>query len=407
MIIRNWPAAVAHIDADCFYATCEQLRRPELRCKPLCVLSSQDACVVAKTYDAKAAGIRTGMPVWEARRIMPSAVFLPADFRFYGQLSEAMFGVLRRFSPLVEPYSIDEGFVDLDGLRAYWRRDYVGIAEMMRQSVQRETGLVISIGVAVNKTLAKMASEAGKPDGLTCVPGRHITAFLDTLPVAAIPGIGSRRRALLAKFGIQGALDFALAPESLIRRLLGRQGLDLWHELNGRLMFCVSSTPSLPKSVARTASLGKRTRDARIVRAALSGHAFRLAMRLIGRGLEAQHFTVMLRLGNFDRISQRLRLPRHSSDVNEIQRAAAAGFRALWRAGMEVNGCGIVASRIKPADHRQGELFAPSAEAEQLPLWQAVHAVRQRFGHHSIQPAIAVTPSPQRPRFVYPLIRAG
>ena len=117
MLVSNWPNAIAHVDADCFYASCEQLRRPDLKGKPLCVLSSQDACVVAKTYDAKAAGITTGMTVWDARKLLPDAIFLPADFRYYGQISDKLFSILRRFSPTIEEYSIDEAFMDMMGLR--------------------------------------------------------------------------------------------------------------------------------------------------------------------------------------------------------------------------------------------------------------------------------------------------
>ena len=127
-MIHDWPNAIAHVDADCFYASCELTRRPELIGKPLCILSSQDACVVAKTYDAKAAGIKTGMPVWEAKRLLPQATYLPADFRYYGLLSEKMFTILRRYSPDIEIYSIDEDFLDLNGLRLLRRKGYREIA---------------------------------------------------------------------------------------------------------------------------------------------------------------------------------------------------------------------------------------------------------------------------------------
>src|SRR3989337_4258556 len=102
MLISNWPNSIAHVDSDCFYASCEQLRRPDLKGQPLCVLSSQDACVVAKTYDAKAAGIKTGMPVWEAKKLMPTATFVSADFGYYGQVSDQLFTILRRYSPDIE-----------------------------------------------------------------------------------------------------------------------------------------------------------------------------------------------------------------------------------------------------------------------------------------------------------------
>ncbi len=409
MIISNWPTAIAHIDADCFYASCEQLRRPDLAGRPLCVMSSQDACIVAKTYDAKAAGITTGMPVWEAQKRMPDAVFLPADFRFYGLISGKMFAVLQRYSPQIETYSIDEGFADLNGLRSYWRMGYGEIGDAMRRSIRSEIGITVSVGVSVSRTLAKMASDANKPDGLSVVPGHHIEEFLSGQRTIEIPGIGSRRAALLEKFNIGTALEFARAPEGLVRRLLGCTGTDLWQELNGHNLFGLELEAKLPKSMARTASLGERTTDVRLLRAHLSHHCFRLAMDMVAKHLMASRFTVALRLGNFERISQTIRLPAPTRHLGLIQHAAADALALLLRANMEFSGCGIIASDIEPAGQRQQSLFSSNDNEEKaLPLWQAMQQARSRFGNHIIHPAATLNrrkrPRPNGRRFGYPLI---
>lgn len=178
-MMSDWPNAIAHIDADCFFASCELTRRPELIGTPVCILSSQDACIVAKTYDAKAIGIKTGMPVWEAKKLMPHATYIPADFRYYGLLSEKMFSILRRFSPDIEAYSIDEAFLDMNGLRSLWRKGFREIAHDIRRSVHEEVGITVSVGVSVTRTLAKMASEYNKPNGVTIVAGRVVDQFLE------------------------------------------------------------------------------------------------------------------------------------------------------------------------------------------------------------------------------------
>jgi len=411
MIISDWPGVIAHIDADCFFAACERLRRPDLAGRPICVLSSQDACIVAKTYDAKAAGITTGMPVWEAKKLMPQAIYLPADFRFYGLLSGKLFAILRRFSPTVEEYSIDEGFIDLDGLRTYLNMGYGEMGDAIRRTIREETGLTVSVGVSVTRTLAKMASEANKPNGLTVVPGRHIAEFLSGQAVRDIPGIGSRRAALLEKFGISTALEFARAPLAQVQRLLGRSGTDLWHELNGQSLFGIEKVPSLPKSMARTASLGERTRDIRLVRAHLSHHCFRLCMDMVARGYTAQRFSVMLRLGNFERIVLAERLPRGTQHLNIMQRTVTHLLHGLWQPDMECSACGIVATDITLAGRAQPELFAVDGDAqresEDLPLWQSMQRMRNRFGNSIIRPASTLL----RPsvathsglRFAYPL----
>ncbi len=409
MTISDWPAAIAHIDADCFFAACEQLRRPDLAGKPLCVLSSQDACIVAKTYDAKAAGITTGMPVWEARKLLPGAVYLQADFRFYGLLSRKVFSILHHFSPAVEEYSIDEGFVDLDGLRAYRRMGYGEMGDAIRQTIRTETGLTVSVGVSVTRTLAKMASEANKPDGLSVVSGRHIAEFLSGRSVSDIPGIGRRRAALLGKFGIATALDFARSPETRIQQLLGRSGLDLWRELNGTSLFGVDTKPRLPKSMARTASLGKRTTDIRLVRAHLSHHCFRLGMDMLARDRSAQRLSVMLRLGNFERVVRAEYLPHPTQHLNVMQRNITHLLHGLWRTGMTVNACGVIATQIAPAGHAQPRLFVDDGhEANDLPLWQAVQQIRSRLGNDIIRPANTllrpVAHHPPTQRFGYPLL---
>jgi len=410
LIISDWPGAIAHIDADCFFAACERLRRPDLAGRPICVLSSQDACIVAKTYDAKAAGITTGMPVWEARKLMPQAVYLQADFRFYGLLSNKLFAILRRFSPQVEAYSIDEGFVDLDGLRGYWRMGYGEIGDAIRRTIHQETGLTVSVGVSVTRTLAKMASEANKPNGLSVVSGRHIAEFLSGQATRDIPGIGARRAALLGKFGLHTALEFSRAPEAQVQRLLGRTGMHLWHELNGQSLFGIQTAPALPGSMARTASLGERSSDIRLVRSHLSHHCFRLGMDMVARGYTARHFSVMLRLGNFEHVTLAEHLPQATQHLNIMQRTATRLLHGLWREGMVVNACGIVATQIAPAGHAQAGLFAPDAgdrETADLPLWQAMQAMRSRFGNSIIRPANSLLrtapPARQGRRFGYPL----
>ncbi len=408
MIISDWPKAIAHIDADCFFAACERLRRPDLAGRAICVMSSQDACIVAKTYDAKAAGITTGMPVWEAKKLMPQAAYLPADFRFYGLLSGKLFAILRRYSPQVEAYSIDEGFVDLDGLRSYWRMGYGEMGDAIRRTILEETGLTVSVGVSVTRTLAKMASEANKPNGLTVVSGRHIAEFLSGQTTRDIPGIGAKRAALLEKFGLRTALEFARAPEAQVQRLLGRGGMDLWRELNGKSLFGIETHAPLPKSMARTASTGQRTSDIRLLRAHLSHHCFRLGMDMLARGLVARRFTVTLRLGNFERIVLTEHLPHPTQHLHVMQRTATHLLHGLWQPDMACNACGIVATEISPADNAQTEMFVTkNREASDLPLWQAMQQMRNRFGSAIIRPANTLlrpsTPRPRSNRFAYPL----
>lgn len=401
----DWYNAVAHVDADCFFAACELSRRPELRGRPLCVLSSQDACVVARTYDARAAGIKTGMPVWEAKRLLPQAVYLPADFRFYGLLSTRMFAILRRYSPAVEVCSIDEAFIDMNGIRSLWRKSFAQLADEMRSRIYSDIGITVSVGISTTRILAKVASEKNKPDGSTVVPGRTIRRFLADVPLGDVPGIGRNRQALLHKFGLCTALDYCLADKTRIHHLLGKAGTDLWHELNGVSVFGLELAPPMPRSIARTASLGQVTTERALVASNLSCHTTRVVTELVRQGLTASALTVFLRLRSFEAVSERVRM-QPSNDFNQFNRVVKAALAKLFTRGHEYRACGVIASGLH-ADAGQGDLFAAEAPGRQLQLIRTMDAINRKYGAQTLRPAQSIQKPRRAVRFAYPVIIAG
>ena len=401
----DWYNAIAHIDADCFFAACELTRRPDLRGRPLCVLSSQDACIVAKTYDAKAAGIKTGMPVWEAKRLLPQAIYLPGDFRFYGQMSAGMFAILRRYSPAVEIYSIDEAFIDMNGIRSLWRMGFTQLADDIRRQVRSETGLSVSVGIAPTKTLAKIASEKNKPDGSTVVPGRRIRCFLADILLADVPGIGRNRQALLQKFGIETALDYCSADRAHIHHLLGKAGDDLWQELNGHPIFGLELAAPMPKSVARTASLGQVTGERALIASHLSYHATRVVTELVRQGLTASTLSVFLRLKSFEAVAKRVRM-QPNSDFNRFNGVVKSALAELFDPGQKYRACGVVASGLH-ADAGQGDLFATAGAGRQLQLIRTMDEINRKYGAQTLKPAQSVQRSRRGIRFHYPVITAS
>jgi nucleotidyltransferase/DNA polymerase involved in DNA repair len=409
MLVSNWPNVIAHVDADCFYASCEQLRRPDLKGKPLCVLSSQDACIVAKTYDAKAAGIATGMTVWDARKLLPDAIFLSADFRYYGQISDKLFSILRRFSPTIEEYSIDEAFMDMLGLRSLYRKPYQKIADDIREVICQEIGITVSIGISVTRTLAKMASEYNKPNGTTIIAGRRIHDFLQHVSVRDIPGIGRNREALLNKFGIHTAFDFANGKESYIKQLLGKAGTDLWHELNGSAIYPVEAVSKLPKSVARTASMGQITQDKAIIHAHLARHAMRLSKELIENRLVAKRLTVFLTLKSFDRQAMAIHLPYPTADYFLLIAEMSKTVEHLFDSSRMYRACGLVANDIATRQSGNFDLFQQAqqqVEDKHLQLLKTVHKVNQKYGSDMlfICSAIKSTGKMKHMRFKYPML---
>src|SRR5574340_968742 len=225
--IRSWPRAIMHIDADAFFASCEQAVHPELKGRPV-ITGKERGIVAAASYEAKARGVERGMRLFEAKKVCPEAVMLPSDYETYSLFSMRMFHILNRFSPVVEEYSIDEAFVDLTGLRRLHRGPYGEIAGKIQATVEKELGITVSVGVSLTKVLAKVASKHRKPHGLTVIPGRDIHLFLKDLPAGKVWGIGPNTAELLSKLGVRTALDLARKDEGFIKRYLSKPYIGVW-----------------------------------------------------------------------------------------------------------------------------------------------------------------------------------
>jgi DNA polymerase-4 len=215
LTIRSWPRAILHLDADAFFASCEQAVHPQLRGKPV-ITGKERGIVAAASYEAKNRGVQRGMRLFEARKVCPDVITVPSDYETYSLFSVRMFEILRRFSPDTEEYSIDEAFVDLTGLRRSFHCSYAMIAGMIQETVEKELGITVSVGVSLSKVLAKAGSKYDKPHGLTVMPGRDIHRYLETLPVEKVWGIGPNTTAFLRKFGI---------TKSSFPSLTGRSGM--------------------------------------------------------------------------------------------------------------------------------------------------------------------------------------
>jgi len=373
------------------------------------VLSSQNAIVVAKSYDAKALGITTGMPVWEARKLAPKVVFLAADFRYYGQMSDKVFAILRSYSPDIEVYSIDEGFMDMNGIRTLWRKSFQQLADAIRQSISCATGITVSVGIANTRTLAKMASEANKPDGTMVVPGQRIEPFLNDIAISEIPGIGRNRAALLHKFDIRTALQFARLDDGLMHRLLGRHGMQLKHELSGRAVLPLILKQVLPKSVARTASMGQVTDKRDLVMAHLSWHVMRLVSELVAKHLLTRRLYLFLTLASFERCGMNLPLEVPSNSLKRLMHTVTVGLSRLFRAGRQYRGCGIVATQISCERTVGNDLFGLMLEdSRQARLMLTVNAINRKYGNRTLSLAAAsrIKQKSAQPRFHYPVLTA-
>src|SRR5512143_2114365 len=268
--LSSWPRAILHLDADAFFASCEQAIHPELRGRPV-ITGKERGIVAAASYEAKARGVSRGVRLSEVKKICPEAVILPSDYETYSLFSVRMFEILRRFSPVVEEYSIDEAFVDLTGLRRSWHGPYEEIAEKVRATISQELGITVSAGVSLSKVLAKIGSKHRKPNGLTMIPGREIHLYLEKLPVEKVWGIGPNTAAFLKKHGIVTALQFARREEGWVDRYLSKPYREIWNELNGRSVYPVTTeTKNSYQSISKAKTFTPASTDETFVFAQLS-----------------------------------------------------------------------------------------------------------------------------------------
>ena len=311
-------ATILHADLDAFYASVELTRRPHLRGRPLVV---GGGVVLAATYEARRFGIRSAMPLGEARRRCAGLVVVPGEFAHYAEASQRVFEVFRRFTPVVEPLSIDEAFLETAGVVRLFGPP-VEIARRLRRTVREETGLPLSIGIARTKFLAKVAGRRAKPDGVLAVAPDEELAFLHPLPVEALWGVGPATERRLARFGIATVGELAALPPQVVEDLVGPA-------LGMHLRALAWNRDPRPVRMGRHAgsvgaqsTFGRDVRDPGRIRQALLSVAERVGGRLRRKGLAGRRVTVRVRFADFVTVSHAVTLDAATASTSIVYRIA-------------------------------------------------------------------------------------
>ncbi len=391
LTISSWPRAILHLDADAFFASCEQAIHPELKGRPV-ITGKERGIVAAASYEAKARGVERGMRLFEAKKVCPEAVILPSDYETYSLFSVRMFEILRRFSPDVEEYSIDEAFVDLTGLRRSFHGPYDMIAEKMQNAVERELGLSVSIGVSLSKVLAKIGSKHKKPHGLTMIPGREIHRYLETLPVEKVWGIGPNTSAFLKKFGINTALEFAQKDEDFIKKHLSKPYREIWHELNGRSMYpVVLEAKDGYQTISKARTFTPPSEDEEFVFAQLAKNLENACIKARRYRLAATRLVLFLRRQDFTSSGVELKLTRATAYPAEIFAPLRRGFQQAYRPRTPYRQTGVVLAGLVPEDGIQYTLFDDASKIEKMSkIYECVDDLSERFGKHALRHAASL-----------------
>jgi DNA polymerase IV len=390
-MLRGMEAVILHVDMDAFFAAVEQRDRPELKGQPVVVGSPPDrrGVVSAASYEARRYGIHSAMPSREAGRRCPHAVFLPVDGKRYRAVSKQVFSIFERITPLVEPLSIDEAFLDVTGARGLFG-DGPAIGRRIKRMIREETGLTASVGVAPNKFLAKLASELDKPDGLTVVPREPaaIADFLAPLPVTRIWGVGKATRQVLEGAGIVLVRDLQEAPLTRLKEHLGpHAAVHLKRLAFGRDERDIE-TEREEKSISHEHTFPEDCRDAELVRATLLTLAEKVAGRVRAADLYAARAHLKLRWDTFETLTRQAVFPRPCCDDFAFRRAAVDLLaRQELKRPVRLIGFGVSGLRRDPA--HQLELFdgGERGDARHESLSRSVDRIRREFGADSIRRA--------------------
>ena len=379
---------ILHVDMDAFYASVELRDRPELRGRPVVVggLGARGV-VLSATYEARAFGVRSAMPVGRARRLCPQAVFIPPRHGVYGEVSREVMAIFRAVTPEVEPLSLDEAFLDVSGAQRRLGSPRA-IAELIRRQVREQQSITCSVGVAAVKFAAKIASARCKPDGLLVVPAGGLLDFLHPLPVGALWGVGDRAEEVLTRLGLRTVGDIAHVPAATLRRELGVAGEHLH-----ALAWARDERPVTPgreeKSVGAEETFPVDVDDPEVIRKELLRLSGRTAEALRGAGCVARTVTVKLRLASFKTITRSRTLAEPTDVAREIYATACTLYEGSGldsRARLRL--VGVRATGLRPAAGSARQLAFDERPAGWREAEQAVDRISRRFGTGAVRPAV-------------------
>lgn len=382
----------ALVDCDSFFASCEQADNPELKGKPVCVLSNNMGCVIARSPEAKKYGIKMCMPYFSAKEQYPQITFLRGNLKKYKQYSIKIMNILKDYSPEVEIYSIDEAFIRLTGLRKLYKKNYYKIAKEIREKILNEVGISVSIGISMNKTLAKLASHQAKELDLpeekkVFLMGKHkINSILKKTNIEEIWGVGRNSNKKLNQHGVYTAYDLTLISDERIKKLMGKNGFDTKMELLGHTMNKINPKSSPPKSIQYTRSFLKPSSNKIFIKEELQKHIIDACQKLYKTGGKCSVVAVMLKTKDFIVYSDKIALDTPTDSEMEISKQAYRLLEKIFIPTFIYRTTGISLSNITYEEIHQLELFNFNKEAEKNEkLSKSLNKLKSKFGKNIIK----------------------
>ena len=375
---------IIHIDQDAFFVSVELLKNSSLIGKPVIIGGGSDRGVVAScSYEARKFGIHSAMPSRMARQLCPHAIFIRGNMDEYSKYSHIVTDILQERVPLLEKASIDEHYIDMTGMDRFY--GCMKFAHELRLYVMKETGLPLSFGLSVNKTVSKIATNECKPNGERQVPKDEVQPFLNPLSIKKIPGLGHATYIRLSEMGVRYIYTLAQIPQDQLFRVLGNNGTSLWQKAHG-----IDNSPVLPyreqKSIGTQSTFENDSIDTRKIKQLLSSMVMDLCFQLRSQQKLAACITVTIRYSNFETHTRQARIPYTSLDSFLIDKAKEL-FDTLYNRRMLIRLVGVKLSQLV-SGHEQISLYG--ASEEQYKLYQAMDRIRNRFGEKAVKLASSI-----------------
>jgi DNA polymerase-4/DNA polymerase V len=383
--LRSYPRAILHIDGDCFFASCEVAKNPSLRGKPV-VTGAERGIASSMTYEAKKMGVTRGMKLYEIRKICPGVIILPSDYETYSLYSERMYNIVRRYTPAIEEYSIDECFADLTGLRRPLHMSYEMMAEKIKRELDNELGMTFSVGLAPTKVLAKVASKWAKPSGLTFIPLRLAHIFLAKWPTGELWGIGTQTSALLEKYGVRTAYDFASRDESWVREHVSKPYVEIWQELHGQVALELNlEAKHVYKSISKTKTFTPPSTDKAYIFSQLSKNIENACIKARRYDLVAPRIYFFLKTQDFRYHGMEMKLSFPVAVPEEIIRVVAESFDKVYRKRTLYRATGIILGELRENTFVQMDLFGKSLSVDKdNKIYESMDSLSVKFGKHAV-----------------------
>lgn len=388
---------IFHLDMNCFYASVEQALDPTLKGKPIAIAGNpkeRRGILVTCSYEARAKGIYTTMPVWEAKRKCPELLLLPPNFEKYREASKAMFTILRSYAPLVEPVSIDEGYLDVTDLVE--GADAIELAKAIQNRLLEELDLPCSIGIAPNKFLAKTASDMKKPMGITVLRKRQVAEVLWPLKTVKMHGIGESTAKKLATFDLHTIGDLAKQDERYMERILGKVGVRIWQKAHG-----IDHRSVDPTSIYDTKSVGNSTTSAvdlvelEELFGTIQKLSAKVAARLRSKNLAGTTLQLQMRTSDWKNITRSISFKNGIYLKEDIEKEAMKLARKHWNYE-PLRLMGVTVSHVYNLreEPEQLSIFTFEQHAKEEPMLKLVEQIQKKYGENSIQKGIKVKRKP-------------